>query len=78
MIFIIHKFHYRNAQMEGSKAARLGVLFNSDTDADASSLLFIKAFETTSSLYRFFFLLKHSGLSCIHNLGALIKYLLFE
>lgn len=40
-------------QMKGSKVARLGVLFNCNHDADASSLLFMKAFEITTSSFRF-------------------------
>ncbi|XP_024024438.1 UDP-glucose:glycoprotein glucosyltransferase isoform X2 [Morus notabilis] len=37
--------------MKGSKVARLGVLFNCNHDADASSLLFMKAFEITTSSF---------------------------
>jgi hypothetical protein len=40
-------------QIEGSKRARVGVLFSVNSDAHLSSLLFVKVFEITASSFRF-------------------------
>jgi UDP-glucose:glycoprotein glucosyltransferase len=40
-------------QLEGSKGARLGVLFSSSQDSDLSGLLLVKVFEITTASYRF-------------------------
>ncbi|PON86639.1 UDP-glucose:Glycoprotein Glucosyltransferase [Trema orientale] len=48
-IKLLHEgLHYL---MEGSKVARLGVLFSCNHDADVFSLLFMKVFEITASSY---------------------------
>ena len=40
-------------QIEGSKRARVGMLFSVNSDAHLSSLLFVKVFEITASSFRF-------------------------
>ena len=40
-------------QIEGSKGARVGVLFSVNQDADLCSLLFVNVFEITASSFRF-------------------------
>lgn len=40
-------------QIEGSKRARVGVLFSVNSDAHLSGLLFVKVFEITASSFRF-------------------------
>lgn len=45
-------------QIGGSKGARLGVLFSASQETDLSNLIFVKAFETTASTYRFVKILK--------------------
>lgn len=40
-------------QIEGSKGARLGVLFSSSQDSDLPGLLLVKVFEITTASYRF-------------------------
>jgi UDP-glucose:glycoprotein glucosyltransferase len=45
-------------QIEGSKRARVGVLFSVNSDAHLSSLLFVKVFEITASSFRFVLFMK--------------------
>lgn len=40
-------------QMEGSKGARLGVLFSANQDSGLPGLIFVKVFDITISFYRF-------------------------
>lgn len=55
----LHHSHwlYFNAhimmQIEGSKGARLGVLYSSSQDSDLPGLLLVKVFEITTASYRF-------------------------
>lgn len=42
-------------QIEGSKNARVGLLFNANRSPNLFSLLFVKVFEITASLYRYLF-----------------------
>ena len=40
-------------QIEGSKGARVGMLFSVNQDADLYSLRFVNVFEVTASSFRF-------------------------
>lgn len=40
-------------QIEGSKNARLGILFNADPNVGSPGLLFVKAYEVAASSHRY-------------------------
>jgi hypothetical protein len=44
-------------QIEGSKDARVGLLFSGNQTTNLFSLLFVKVFEITTSSYRFVFII---------------------
>ncbi|KAI9177410.1 hypothetical protein LWI28_014868 [Acer negundo] len=57
----------------GSKSARLGVLFIGSNNADLSSLLFVKAFEITVSMYSH----KKKGLDFLDQLFTFYEHMYF-
>lgn len=61
VVFCFVFIYFIVIQMDGSNAARVGVLFIVNQHADVSSLLFVKVFEITASSYRFVCLSKHNG-----------------
>lgn len=69
VVFCFVFIYFIVIQMDGSNAARVGVLFSVNQLADVSSLLFVKAFEITASSYRFVRLSKHNGNVCQSLMG---------
>jgi hypothetical protein len=57
LIQYFYFFYLHMLQIEGSKDARVGLLFSGNQTTNLFSLLFAKVFEITTSSYRFVFII---------------------